>query len=218
MVGLALYDPGHRVWPREPLKFIPVGFGPYSSISQHIPFFIKGASYYNLDPNEDFEGLLRSIRTQFRIRHPRAGIFISYSHKDEQWLNLLLQHLAFLIQQGVEIWTDREIEPGDRWREEIEDALATARVAVLLVTPAFLASPFIQNNELPPLLHAARSEGLVIFWIPVKPSSYDQYEIRLFQAAHITSEPLSGLKGAKRSQALVSIASKLAQTLGVRKP
>jgi TIR domain len=64
----------------EPQKFIPAGFGPYSFVSRHVPLFIKGASYYNLDSNEDFDGLLRSIRTQFRARHPRKGIFVSYSH------------------------------------------------------------------------------------------------------------------------------------------
>jgi hypothetical protein len=167
----------------EPQKFIPVGFVPYSSVSQHVPSFIKGAFYYNMDSDEDFVGLLRSIRAQFRIRHPREGIFVSYSHKDERWLNLLLQHLAFLKQQGVEIWTDRKIKPGGLRREEIEDALATPRVAVLLVTSAFLASPFIQNNELATVVRAARSDGLVIFWILVEPSSYDQYEIKEVQAA-----------------------------------
>src|SRR5262249_22845059 len=203
----------------ERQKFIPVGFSPYSSISQYVPSFIKGETYYNLDSNEDFDGLLRNIRMQFRIRHPRAGIFISYSHLDDKWLNLLFRHLAFLQQQGVEIWTDREIDPGDRWRAEIEDALATARVAVLLVTPAFLASPFIQNNELPALLRAAESEGLVIFWIPVEPSSYKQYEISDFQAAHTPPDKaLSTLPSAKRNEALVAIASKLAQRLGIREP
>jgi hypothetical protein len=52
-------------------KFIPVGFGPYSSVSQHVPYFIKGESYHNLDSDEDFEGLVRGIKAQFRLRHPR---------------------------------------------------------------------------------------------------------------------------------------------------
>ena len=46
----------------ERQKFILVGFRPYSSISQYVPSFVKGETYYNLDSNEDFEGLLRSIR------------------------------------------------------------------------------------------------------------------------------------------------------------
>jgi len=202
----------------EPQKFIPVGFVPYSTASPYIPSFIKGASYYNLSFNDDFEGLIRSMRTQFRVRNPRTGIFISYSHKDEKWLNELIMHLAFLKQQGVDIWTDREIMAGKRWREEIEAALTTARVAVLLVSPAFLQSPFIQNNEFPSLLHAASSEGLDIFWIPIEPSSYLHYEINDFQAAHPPSQPLSTQKKATRDQSFVTIASKLAQIIGFRKP
>jgi len=196
-------------------KFIPVGFRPHSAISHDIPSFIKGETYFNLDSNEGFEGLLRNIKTQFRNLHPRKGIFVSYSHRDDKWLDVLLQHLAFLQQQGVNIWTDRRIEPGDRWRDEIADALATAQVAVLLVTPAFLESSFIQDHELPTLLRAAKSEGLVVFWIPVKPSSYEQYEIGQFQAAHHPAKPLSKLNSAKRDEALVEIANKLAQKVGL---
>jgi hypothetical protein len=202
----------------ESQKFIPVGFGSHSSNSANIPSFVEGANYYDLNSSEDFEGLLRRIKLQFRQRHPRQGVFISYSHEDdEQWLDPLLTHLEFLKQSDVEIWTDRDIKPGSRWRVDIENALASARVAVLIVTPAFLASPFIRDNELPPLLRAAESDGLIIFWIPAEPSSVKQYEIIEFQAAHPESKPLSELKGAKRGKAFVSIAEKLAQTLGVSK-
>jgi hypothetical protein len=200
----------------QPQKFIPVGFGPYNS--QYIPAFIKGATYCNLDSTKDFEGLLRRIKNEYRRRHPRQGVFISYAHKDEQqWLDSLLVHLAFLKRLGVEIWTDREISPGARWHQDIQNALAKAQVAVLLVTPAFLESPYISNDELPNLLRAAESEGLIIFWIPVKPSSWSMSELAPFQAAHPPSEPLSGLRGSKRDQAFVSIASKLANALGVNK-
>jgi hypothetical protein len=50
---------------------------------------------------------------------------------------------------GLKIWSDHEIPMGATWREEIEKALEWAQIAVLLVSSDFLASSFIEKNELP---------------------------------------------------------------------
>lgn len=201
----------------EPQKFIPVGVGPYDS--ECVPAFVRGAAYCNVDSTKEFEGLARRIRRVYLRRYPRKGVFISYAHKknDQKWLDSLLGYMAFLKRQGVEIWTDRDIKPGDEWHSEIQSALLKAKVAVLLVTPAFLASTYIANHELPNILQAAKSEGLVIFWIPVEPSGYKQSPIAQFEAAYPPSDPLFKLQGAKRGEAFVSIASKLADAVGVNK-
>jgi hypothetical protein len=110
---------------------------------------------------------------------------------------------------------DRDIEPGDKWHDAIQEELDCAKVAVLLVSPDFLASSYITSNELPNMLRAAEGEGLKLFWIPVRESAYRHSPISEFQAAHPPQLPLKGLSSAKRDRAWVEIGDKLARSLYV---
>jgi formylglycine-generating enzyme required for sulfatase activity len=136
----------------------------------------------------------------------RDQVFISYSHKDKGWLEKLQIHLAPLQRDGtIAVWADTAIKPGQIWKEEIEKALERAKVAVLLVSPDFLASKFIAENELPPLLEANKTEGLTILWIPVRASHYRRTAIAAYQAVHDPVKPLSGMSRARQDSALVRI-------------
>lgn len=115
----------------------------------------------------------------------------------------------------MEFWTDRDIEPGEKWHDMIQCALDGAKVGMLLVSPDFLSSSYITSNELPRMLEAAESDGLRIFWIPLRPSAYKHSTIAKFQAAHDPDRPLSSLGVAEVDQAFVDIGEKLAKALGV---
>jgi hypothetical protein len=122
----------------------------------------------------------------------RNRVFVSYSHMDERWLRRMLVHLRPLQNEGVvDVWSDTRIRPGDDWRTKIEQALESASVAVLLVSADFLASEFIIENELPPLLRAAETNGTTILPVIVGPSSFPETaSLGRFQAMNDPRTPL----------------------------
>jgi internalin A len=78
----------------------------------------------------------------------KPKVFISYSHAGEKrWKNRLQKHLKVLERHGSLIcWDDSQILAGQEWRAEIKAALDSADAAILLISPHFLGSNFI-NDE-----------------------------------------------------------------------
>jgi len=142
----------------------------------------------------------------------RDLVFISYSHRDGDWLAKLQTHLRpFVREAKMKIWDDTQISAGADWKQGITQALAAAKVAVLLVSPEFVASDFIAVEEVPPLLAAAKNEGVTILWVPVRASSYKRTPIAAYQAAHPPETPLATLSDADCDGAFVDICEKIHQ-------
>lgn len=142
------------------------------------------------------------------------SIFISYSHKDKRWLQKLHMVFAPLIRDDkLHLWSDAQIKPGNIWREEIQQALAGAKVAILLVSPHFLASDFIAKYELPPLLKAAKQNGLTILWIAVSACLYTETEIVHYQAVNNPSKPLDSFRPPQMHHELVGVCEQIKKAM-----
>ncbi len=130
--------------------------------------------------------------TEPKVKPDGNKIFISYSHKDKEFLNRLMVHLKPLERTGeIEAWADTKIKAGDDWENEIETALNAAKIAVLLVSADFLASDFIVNDELPPLLEGAKSKGTLILPVILKPCRFTREKnLKGFQSINPPDEPV----------------------------
>ena len=146
----------------------------------------------------------------------RNKVFVSYSHNEGDWLKKVQTHLKVLEHLGIEVdlWDDTKIKAGDKWRDEIENALAKTKVAILLVSTDFLASDFIAKDELPPLLKAAENEGATILPVIVKPSLFNRSKLTEFQAVNDPSKPLSSLSESEQEQVFVDLANRIIELVG----
>lgn len=145
---------------------------------------IKGA----VIPQGDFSVKKKGVNN-------KVNIFISYAHTDEKWLDKLKKHLKVLSKytDSVEYWDDTRLRGGDKWREEITKAIERASVVILMVSTDFLASDFISNDELPPILRKAEEEGTRIIPLIVSPCSFELSEISEFQAINSPDRTLADL-------------------------
>ncbi|HRI33516.1 MAG TPA: toll/interleukin-1 receptor domain-containing protein [Saprospiraceae bacterium] len=148
----------------------------------------------------------------------RDKIFISYSHKDKGWLSKVQTNLKVLKQAGLTIdaWDDTQIKPGMEWRKEIENAIASAKVAILLVSTDFLASDFIANNELPPLLAAAKANGSVIIAVILRPCFYDINDnLKEIQSVNPPNRPLTQMGKSEQERYLVALTKQVAAAMKI---
>jgi hypothetical protein len=136
-----------------------------------------------------------------------SQIFVSYSHKDRQFLDRLHVFLKPLQrEETVDIWDDTRIAAGSDWQAEIRKALTAAQVAVLFVSADFLASDFIVKNELPPLLAQAESGGTVILSVIVGPCRFHETKsLSRFQAVNEPSKPLRALPPVEREKVFLKL-------------
>lgn len=122
-------------------------------------------------------------------------VFISYAHDDREWYAELYKFLTPLARKYPNaFWSDQAIEAGTDWLQKITTALESAKIVVALVSKAFLASPFINSNELSQALQAAREKRKTLLWVYVGRCQYDVAELDRWQAAHDVKTPINELK------------------------
>ena len=144
----------------------------------------------------------------------RDQVFISYSHDDSQYREELCKHLKVYLRNATfKAWSDQEIKSSARWYDEIQDALARTKVAVFLVSVDFLASDFIWDKELKPLLDEAQKKNVAVLWVPLRASLVDATPLAQHQAVGNPENPLAAMSKADREAAWVDICKVIKNTI-----
>lgn len=134
-------------------------------------------------------------------------VFVGFAAEDRGWFERLQTHLRpYLRGRPVDLWEVGKVAAGRRWREELERALTTTRVAILIVSAEFLGSDVIVEQQLPRLLAAEEGEQLVILPLIAGACAFAESELEKFTPLNDPGRPLAKLRKAELSEELVRVA------------
>jgi hypothetical protein len=141
----------------------------------------------------------------------RTKLFISYAHKDDNYREYVVEHLGVLENQGIiDVWDDRSIGAGEDWYDKIDENLRSCKVAVLLISAAFLKSNFISRVEVPALLGRHEQDGMRIMPLLIRECPWPVVDwLKTMQMRPEDAKSLSNSKG-KRDKQLAQFALEVA--------
>lgn len=90
-----------------------------------------------------------------------------------------------------------------------------ANIAILLVSTDFLASDFIKNNELPPILKKAEAENTKVLCLLVEPSFFLKSELSEFQAVNKPEQTLAEMEKPAQERVFLELMTEIQRIIEV---
>src|SRR5438874_11812765 len=127
--------------------------------------------------------------------HKSVEVFYSYAHEDEKLRDELKKHLANLKRQSVITdWYDRDISAGTEWNEEIARHLESAKVILLLISPDFMNSDYINDVEVKRAMERHESEEARVIPIILRPVDWQGTPFSKLQGLPTDAKPFASVK------------------------
>jgi hypothetical protein len=204
-----------------------IKFAPYAEYAISGAGAIKEEDSYCAIRNEVYKAFLMNLlaplpgeqEKESDIAKPNIAtstpvVFISYSHHDENWRKRFEKHLKALEMQGtILIWDDHRIKTGDNWSPRINEAINRADLALLLISPDFLASEFIIKKELPDLLER-KKQGMPVFPVIIRHCIWEAFDcIKEMKMQPIDAGPIENYAKKKQEEIITGIVKELLKIL-----
>ena len=100
-----------------------------------------------------------------------------------------------------------------RRREELQTAIQSSTIALLIVSANFLASDFIAEYELLKILSRAQTGEVTVMTIIAAPCLLKDSVIQVFQLINSPSKPLSEMTTSEQERTFVKLAEAISQKL-----
>ncbi len=113
--------------------------------------------------------------------------FVSYAHEDKTLVESLMKALRTLFGASkgyeLEFWTDHAIMVGEQWNGRILRAIADSDFGLFMVSPAFLGSRYIGENEIPPFVEGKDCKPVIP--VGLATISLDRHDLKGLQEKQI---------------------------------
>lgn len=106
------------------------------------------------------------------------NVFISYAQEDERFKKQLETHLTQLRRDKIiQPWTSELTKPGEKREEQIAEHIKSAQIILLLMSPSFIASDQLYENEMTEAIKRQKAGDPVrvipIYIRPIEPTDPD---------------------------------------------
>jgi hypothetical protein len=167
-----------RVLERESIQFAPAQV-PWQSDLELMGLITTDEERHCVIRNRVYE---RMLRRWFESPHapPHGGLlFISYSHQDRRLVHEFQKVFKpYADQLGKPDWIDVDQIRDGYFENQIKEAMAKSKVAILFVSPSYLASDFVQRVELPVLVEYSKKGKLRLAWVALVAAGYEHTPLK----------------------------------------
>ncbi|WP_168202472.1 toll/interleukin-1 receptor domain-containing protein [Pedobacter sp. KBS0701] len=140
--------------------------------------------------------------------------FISYSHKDVDYLEKLKVHLAQIKREGlITDWTDQEITAGSRLDDSISAALSSSQLFISIVSPDYIASHYCFEREFTTALKLQEDGKITVIPIIVEPCDWKSTPMATIKALPDDGKPVS--EWTNQNNAFAKIAQEIRKLLSI---
>lgn len=136
-------------------------------------------SYENVDVRALLGGLFTTVVGK---RYEDMKVFISYSHKDNDYKTKLQTHLKTLkLTHHLEVWDDSEISAGENWEEKIHINIRESDIILFLISADFINSNYIWEKELPVAIERNNRRDAIVIPIFIRECDTEGLEFMKLQ-------------------------------------